>query len=90
MPVLEAIASGVPALSSNVSSLPEVSAGIAMCVDPRDDGELGEGRDQLLDDEAWRARIASDGVAHAENYPWSRCVDETVSAYREIALGAGS
>ena len=89
LPVLEAMASGVPVLTSNVSSLPEVCAGIALCVDPRDDGALREGLVQLLEDEAWRARIASDGVAHAANYPWSRCVDETVSVYREIASNAG-
>lgn len=88
LPVLEAMASGVPLLTSNVSSLPEICAGISLCVDPRDEAKLGEGLIQLLEDEDWRARSASTGLQHAADFPWSRCVDETVAVYREISSPA--
>lgn len=85
LPVLEAMASGIPVLTSNVSSLPEICAGIALCVDPLDENALREGLQRLLEDEAWRDRSAADGLAHAGEFPWSRCVDETVAVYREIS-----
>ena len=84
LPVLEALASGTPVLTSNVSSLPEICAGIALCVDPLDDEALRNGLERLLDDEDWRTRSAASGLAHAANFPWSRCVDETVGVYREL------
>ena len=78
------MASGIPVLTSNVSSLPEICAGIAMCVDPLDETTLRDGLERLLEDDAWRSRSAADGLAHAAEFPWSRCVDETVAVYREI------
>lgn len=85
LPVLEAMASGIPVLTSNVSSLPEICAGISLCVDPLDEEKLRDGLGQLLEDEDWRALSASAGLQHAADFPWSRCVDETVAVYREIS-----
>jgi alpha-1,3-rhamnosyl/mannosyltransferase len=83
LPVLEALASGTPVLTSNVSSLPEVAGDIAIGVDPLDEDALRAGLERLLDDDAWRNAASSRGVQHAAHYPWSRCVDETIAVYRE-------
>ncbi|MEO7062347.1 MAG: glycosyltransferase family 1 protein [Dokdonella sp.] len=92
LPVLEAMASGVPVLTSNVSSLPEIArdaAGdIALLVDPLDDAVLREGLLKLIEDDAWRCRAALRGVQRASAFTWAGCVDATVAAYREI-VGAG-
>lgn len=92
LPLLEALASGVPALTSNLSSLPEVARDgdgpIALTVDPLDEAAVRDGLVRLLEDEAWRADAAVRGPRHAITYPWSRCVDETVAVYRE-AMGQG-
>ncbi|MFZ1390399.1 MAG: glycosyltransferase family 1 protein [Dokdonella sp.] len=84
LPVLEALASGIPVLTSNVSSLPEICADIALCIDPLDEDALRRGLERLLDDEDWRNASASRGLQHAAQFPWSRCVDETVAVYREV------
>jgi glycosyltransferase involved in cell wall biosynthesis len=88
LPVLEAMASGVPVLTSNVSSLPEIArdaAGdIALLADPLDEAALCGGFVRLLEDEAWRRGAALRGVQRASAFSWSRCVDATVAGYREI------
>lgn len=86
LPVLEALASGVPVLTSNVSSMPEVAADIALAINPLDEDELRMGLERLLDDNVFRLDSAARGITHAARFPWSRCVDETIAVYREIAL----
>jgi len=85
LPVLEAMASGVPVLTSNRSSLPEVAGDAALVVDPTDERAIGEGLARVLDDADWRARAAPRGIERARTYTWSRCVDATVDAYREAS-----
>jgi len=84
LPVLEAMASGVPVLTSNVSSLPEVAGDAALLVDPNDEDALREGLVRLLDDSAWRTNASARGLARSRDYPWSRCVDATIDAYRAV------
>ena len=87
LPVLEAMASGVPALTSNVSSLPEVAGDTALAVDPFDEAALCAGLERLLEDFDWRKRAIAEGVTRAHKYPWSRCVDATIDAYRAVYVG---
>lgn len=87
LPLLEAMASGVPALTSNRSSLPEVARDahgeIALTADPLDEDALRAGLERLLEDADWRAAAAARGPRHARAYTWERCVDETLAVYRE-------
>jgi glycosyltransferase involved in cell wall biosynthesis len=82
LPVLEAMASGVPVLTSNVSSLPEIAGDAALTVNPLDDEALRRGLERLLEDSGWRTAATGRGIERAREYPWSRCVDTTVEAYR--------
>ncbi len=88
LPVLEAMASGVPVLTSNVSSLPEIArdAGgdIALLVDPLDELALRDGLLRLLEDHEWRDAAALRGVQRARAFTWAGCVDATVAVYREM------
>ncbi len=92
LPVLEALASGVPVLTSQGSSLAEIVRGsdgdLALCVDALDERALQHGIERVLTDAAWRARIGSAGVAHARRFTWARCVDATVAVYREALATA--
>ena len=92
LPVLEAIASGVPTLTSNVSSLPEIARDVAgaitLNVDPFDERALCSGLERVLVDTAWRDQASTRGVARAREFSWMRCVDQTVSVYREVLTRA--
>lgn len=84
LPVLEAMASGVPVLTSNVSSLPEIAGDAALLVDPIDEQSLRDGLARLLDDSTWRTHASARGIARARAFPWSRCVEATIDAYRAV------
>jgi len=82
LPVLEALASGTPTLTSNRSSLPEVAGDAALLVDPENVDTLTAGLERLLTDAEWRAQATERGLRQARQFSWERCVDETVAVYR--------
>ncbi|WP_417252339.1 glycosyltransferase family 4 protein [Castellaniella sp.] len=85
LPPLEAMASGVPVICSNSSSLPEVVGDAALTHDPEDveglTALLGRG---LLDD-AWRRQAIQAGLARAALFSWDRCGEQTLAVYRRVA-----
>jgi len=84
LPVAEAMASGVPVVSSNRSCLPEVTAGAAALVDPDDIGSLALAINRGLEDEVWHAQAVQQGLAVAASYTWDQCVEETCAVYRRV------
>jgi glycosyltransferase involved in cell wall biosynthesis len=81
-PVLEGFAAGVPVLTSNVSSLPEVAGDAAVTVDPRDQEALAAGLLQLFDDEDLRAILSAAGLARAAAFTWEATARKTAEALR--------
>ena len=84
IPLLEAFASSVPAVTSNVSSLPEVSAGAALEVDPLDEGAIGAAMLALVRDGALRARCIAAGRARAAALTWRATAQSTAAVYRQV------
>ena len=84
LPVLEAMASGTPVVTSNRSSLPEITQGAALLADPDDVGELRELITKGLCDDGWRSAARSMGLTIAQGYSWERCIRQTVSVYERI------
>lgn len=85
IPMVEAFASGVPVLASNVSSLPEVSCGAALEVDPYSVDAIRDGMLRLLEDPALRADLVRRGLARASAFDLDHCAEQVMSMYREIA-----
>ena len=83
LPVLEAMACGVPVVTSNVSSLPEVAGDAALLVDPRDEAALAESMERLLRDRKLHAEMARRGRERAAGFSWERAARETIDVYRE-------
>jgi alpha-1,3-rhamnosyl/mannosyltransferase len=82
LPVVEAMASGVPCLISPNSCLAEVTQGAALAVDPDDILDYAEKTEKALTDEGWRASVIANGLRVAASYSWDRCVSETLAVYR--------
>jgi alpha-1,3-rhamnosyl/mannosyltransferase len=86
LPVIEAMACGVPVMTSNCSSLPEISGGAAHLVTPEDEAQLTEGIRLVLEDEEWRNAIIPLGFEVAKRYSWDSTVQKTVEVYRRVAI----
>jgi glycosyltransferase involved in cell wall biosynthesis len=86
LPVLEAMARGVPVACSNASSLPEVAGEAALLFDPRDEREIAGALRRLMDDDALRERLRALGEARASEFTWERAARLTLDSYAR-ALG---
>ncbi len=84
IPVVEAFASGVPVLASNTTSVPEVTAGAAVDVDPLSVPEIGAAMLELARDEALRHRCIAAGKVRAVALTWRETARKTVDVYRAI------
>ena len=84
LPVLEAMSSGVPVICSNSSSLPEVAGNSAMLVSPEDTEGLRAALQRGLEDAEWRSSASTEGLLHSRTFSWSRCANETVTAYQSL------
>lgn len=86
LPPLEAMGCGVPAITSNVSSLPEVVGEAGLQVAPADVDALAEAMLRIATDPELRAGLSVRALARASEFTWQRCVDETAAAYRRAAI----
>lgn len=86
IPVLEAMASGVPVVCSDAACLPEVAANAARYFDPKDEVGLAQLLLQLSEDEGERNRLIAAGLERAQLFSWKKCAEITVGAYR-AAIG---
>jgi glycosyltransferase involved in cell wall biosynthesis len=85
LPPLEAMASGTPVVTSNVSSLPEVAGDAAVLVDPYDPEEIAGAMHRVLTDTALRAALVARGLARARQFSWERSVRRIREIYGEVA-----
>jgi len=78
LPVLEAMACGVPVVCSNASSLPEVAGDAALLVDPLDVDGLAEAMARALEDADLRRGMVARGVAQAARFTWEQAARQLV------------
>jgi glycosyltransferase involved in cell wall biosynthesis len=84
LPPLEAMASGTPVVTSNVSSLPEVVGDAAVLIDPYDPDAIAAGLRRVLEDEDLRADLRARGYRRAREFSWERSVARIREIYGEV------
>jgi glycosyltransferase involved in cell wall biosynthesis len=84
LPVLEAMAAGVPVVASDIAPLREVSGDAAVLVPPGDAGAWAEAIEALLADGPRRAQMAAQGRRRAELFSWASTAAATLAVYREL------
>ena len=89
LPALEAMASGVPVITSNRTSLPEVVGDAGLMVDPDDVDSLREQLQRLLEDRVFAETLGQRGLARSRLFSWERCAKETFAVYEKVMQQRG-
>lgn len=85
LPVLEALACGVPVITTNASSLPEVADHAGLLVPPDDETQLAAALDRLMNDDTLHAQLATAARQHAARFSWEKTAHETARVYAMLA-----
>ena len=72
IPLLEAFAMGVPVITSNVTSMPEVAGDAALCVNPFSPDDISQAMAQMYQDKALRHRLIRDGYHRVTEFSWTK------------------
>ena len=75
IPIIEAFQSGVPVITSNATSMPEIAGDAALIVDPTDTGQIAQAMDRLMNSETLRNDLIAKGQERAKLYTWQRSAD---------------
>lgn len=84
IPILEAMANGIPVVTSNRSAMAEVSGQAALEIDPESEGELAHALRTLAQDAELRRTLAAAGLERAREFSWEKALAATWSVYREL------
>lgn len=89
LPVAEAMSLGVPVVTSNVSSLPEIAGKAGILVDPYKIEEIAQGMEEVIDlyrnkPEEYK-KMVEKGLEQAKKFSWEKCAQETLKVLKEAA-----
>jgi glycosyltransferase involved in cell wall biosynthesis len=84
IPLLEAMANGLPAVASRTASLPEVGGEAALYVDPHDPQDIAEQVQRTVEDSELRRRMIWQGLERAREFSWRRVAEATLRVYDEV------
>ena len=84
MPLLEAMASGVPIVTSNVGAMSEVAAGSAVLVNPWSVDSIADGLFHVLSSDGLRRRLIADGMETVRRFAWEETARKTLEIYRRV------
>jgi glycosyltransferase involved in cell wall biosynthesis len=85
LPLLEAMAHGVPAVVGAAGALPELALGAALSVDAEDSNAIAGALERLLADEGLRKKLGEEGMRRARGYSWANAAERTLDVMRRIA-----
>jgi glycosyltransferase involved in cell wall biosynthesis len=84
LPILEAMAAGVPVITSSVSAMPEIAQDAALVVEPTSTDAIAHGLECLNFDEQLRSRLVRAGHLNARRFPWDATAASTWQIVRSV------
>lgn len=84
LPLIEAMACGVPTIASNSSCIPEISGGILEYFDPLSVDQMAETMQSALTDSDLRDRLKREGLKRAAEFSWHRCALDTLAVFEKL------
>jgi glycosyltransferase involved in cell wall biosynthesis len=87
LPPLEAMASGTPVITSNVSSLPEVVGDAALLIDPYEPAAIAQAMHRVLTEPSLREDLRRRGLLRVKDFSWERSIRRVHEIYQEVLEG---
>jgi glycosyltransferase involved in cell wall biosynthesis len=84
LPILEAMAAGIPVITSNCSAMAEVAGGAAILVDPRSIDQIEQAMARITLDPEERSRLRKLSLSHVRRYSWKKAALSTLQLYEEV------
>jgi glycosyltransferase involved in cell wall biosynthesis len=85
IPILEAMASGVPVITSNTSSMPEVAGDSALLINPHNTQELTQAMVKILSDEDFRNILIRQGLKQCRGFSWDQSAKKVLKIYEQLS-----
>lgn len=85
MPIVEAMASGTPVITSNVAAMPETAGNAALLVNPYSVEEIATAIHRIATDASLRKRLREDGLKRAGRFSWGKTARQILDLYEEVA-----
>ncbi len=87
LPAIEAAACGIPVVTANVTSLPEVMGEAAAYVNPENTADIERAMEKVLTDRPYAQKLVTAGKKRADSFRWEHCARQTLNFYRQVADG---
>lgn len=84
LPILEAMACGIPVITSNVSAMPEVGGDAVYYVNPMSADEISKSVKLVMEDNGLRKELRNKGFIQAKKFSWDECVQKTIKVYEDL------
>jgi len=83
LPILEAMSLGVPVITSNRTSMPEVAGNAALYVNPESESEIAEAMGEIALNEKFREYMVEEGYKQSKKYNWNKTAIKTLNVYEK-------
>lgn len=84
IPMLEAMACGVPVITSNTSSMPEIAAGAALVINPFNTQEITDGMIKIINNESFRNQLCEKGLQRSAYFSWKNMAEQVLTIYKQV------
>lgn len=84
LPLLEAMACGVPVVAANNSSIPEIAGDAALLFDAEDVEDISNAINRILTDDLLRSALSKKGLKRAAFFSWEKCAREAIDVYKAV------
>ena len=84
MPILEAMACGIPVITSNITGCSEVAGDAAMMVNPRSTDEIISAMKRLIESSELQKKLSKKGIEHALRFTWEKSAREHLAVFEKI------
>lgn len=78
------MAKKIPVITSNIESLPEITGGSAILINPNKKEEISEALELVLNNEELKIKLIEQGIKKAKEFCWEKCAEETLKVYKSV------